>query len=63
MDAAKLEAVFDSLVAANHRKIERRLIKANDEIQAIQREETAYYNGANDAIKKVKELLRAEEGE
>lgn len=62
MDAKKLEEVFDNLVSANHRKIERRLIKANAEIEAIQREETAYYDGAYDAIKKVKELLREGDG-
>ena len=63
MDEDKLEKVFDMLIAANQRKIERRLTKANDEIEAIYREQTAYYDGAYDAIKRVKELLRAEEGE
>lgn len=63
MNKKELDEVFDSLVSANHRKTERRIIKANAEIEAIQREETAYYDGAFDAIKKVKELMPLEEGE
>lgn len=63
MDKNKLDEIFDNLVSANHRKIERRLIKANAEIETIQREETAYYDGAWDAIKNVKDLMQADPAE
>lgn len=57
MNAKELDEVLERLAAAHSRKKERLLIKANAEIEAIQREDVAYYDGAYDAIKEVKELL------
>lgn len=59
MNAKELDEVLERLAAAHSRKKERLLIKANAEIEAIQREDTAYFDGAYDAIKEVKNLLAA----
>lgn len=63
MKEKDLEKVLADLAAAHNRKKEKLLIKANAEIEAIQREDTAYYDGAYDAIKAVKALLRQTEKE
>ena len=57
MNASDLDKVLNRLSAAHSRKKEILLIKANAEIEAIQREDNAYYDGAYDAIKEVKALL------
>ena len=46
MNARELDEVLERLDAAHSRKKERLRIKANAEIEAIQREDTAYYDGA-----------------
>ena len=61
MNVNDLDKVLDMLSAAHSRKKERLLIKANAEIEAIQREDTAYYDGVYDAIKNVKALLANQE--
>ena len=57
MNASDFDKVLNRLSAAHSRKKEILLIKANAEIEAIQREDNAYYDGAYDAIKEVKALL------
>lgn len=57
MNASDFDKVLNRLSAAHSRKKEILLIKANAEIEAIQREDTAYYDGVYDAIKEVKALL------
>lgn len=61
MEDKKLDEILDKLASAHSRKKDRLLIKANAEIEAIQREDTAYYDGVYDAVKEIKALLRAEE--
>lgn len=58
MDEKWLDELFQQLESAHNRKKERLLIKANAEIEAIQREYAAYYDGIYDAIKEVKNQLK-----
>ena len=51
------DSILSKLESAHNRKKERLLIKANAEIEAIQREDTAYYDGAYDAIKEIRQIL------
>ena len=53
MTVEKLEQIFNDLTCAH-------LIKAKAEIEAIQREDTAYYDGVYDAIKEIKNALKQE---
>lgn len=62
MDYNDLDKILETLESAHSRKKQIQLTKANAEIEAIQREDVAYYDGAYDAIKRVKELLHSEEG-
>lgn len=55
-----LDMILDALVSKHNRKRDIALIKANDEIRAIEREDVAYFDGAFDAIKAVKERMTAE---
>lgn len=55
-----LDRILASLDARYQRKKEQRLIKARAEIEAIDREYVAYYDGAYDAIKAVKSIMSAE---
>lgn len=57
LTGAVLDAILSKLESAHNRKKERLLIKANAEIEAIQREDTAYYDGAYDAIKEIRQIL------
>lgn len=52
-----LDRILASLDARYQRTKEQRLIKARAEIEAIDREYTAYYDGAYDAIKAVKAIM------
>ena len=58
MDEKWLDELLQQLESAHNRKKERLLIKANAEIEAIQREDVAYYDGVYDAIKEVKNRLK-----
>ena len=62
MNFDDLDKITETLSIAHCRKRDILLAKANAEIAAIQREDAAYYDGAYDAIKRVKELLRGQEG-
>lgn len=55
-----LDQILASLDARYQRKKEQRLIKARAEIEAIDREYTAYYDGVYDAIRAVKAIMPAE---
>ena len=57
LTGAALDSILSKLESAHNRKKERQLIKANAEIEAIQREDTAYYDGAYDAIKEIRQIL------
>ena len=57
MNKNDLDEIFDKLINAHDRRKQVALIKANAEIETIQREDTAYFDGAYDAIKEVKRLL------
>lgn len=61
MDEKKLEEVLEQLMNSHRRKTDLRLAKANMEIQTINREDVAYYDGAYDAISKIRLILREEE--
>ena len=61
MNFDDLDKILDTLASAHSRKKQIQLTKANAEIEAIQREDAAYYDGAYDAIKYVKNLLYGEE--
>ena len=63
MNADDLDKISESLTIAHNRKTQIALTKANAEIAAIQREDVAYYDGAWDAIKRIKELMCEEETE
>ena len=52
-----LDRILARLDAKYQRTREQRLIKARAEIEAIDREYTAYYDGAYDAIKAVKAIM------
>lgn len=52
-----LDRILASLDARYQRTREQRLIKARAEIEAIDREYAAYYDGAYDAIKAIKEIM------
>ena len=60
MSGEKLERIFNDLTCAHARKRDNALIKAKAEIEAIQREDTAYYDGVYDAIKEIKNALKQE---
>ena len=51
------DAILDKLCTRAGRKREAALIKANAELQTIEREYTAYYDGAYDAVKAIKEAM------
>lgn len=57
MNENDLDEIFEKLTNAHARRKQAALIKANAEIETIQREDTAYFDGAYDAIKEVKRLL------
>ena len=61
MNTDDLDKIFESLTSAYHRKTQIALTKANAEIATIQREDVAYYDGAWDAIKRIKEFMCEEE--
>lgn len=52
-----LDRILARLDAKYQRTREQRLIKARAEIEAIDREYAAYYDGAYDAIKAIKEIM------
>ena len=52
-----LDRILANLDARYQRTREQRLIKARAEIEAIDREYAAYYDGAYDAIKAVKSIM------
>ena len=56
----KLEQIFNDLTRAHARKRDNALIKAKAEIEAIQREDNAYYDGVYDTIKEIKNALKQE---
>ena len=58
MDEKWLDELIQRLDSTHSRKKDRLLIKANAEIEAIQREAVAYYDGVCDAIKEVKNRLK-----
>lgn len=60
MTGEKLEQIFNDLTRAHARKRDNALIKAKAEIEAIQREDTAYYDGVYDTIKEIKNALKQE---
>ena len=51
------DAILDKLLQKADRKRGVALVKANAELQTINREYTAYYDGAYDAIKAIKEAM------
>ena len=53
-----LDRILASLDARYRRTREQRLIKARAELEAIDREYAAYYDGAYDAIKAVKSIMQ-----
>lgn len=55
-----LDKILSELDAVMRRKKEILLVKARTEIDTLDREATAYYDGAYDAIKVVKQRLAAE---
>lgn len=55
-----LDRILERLYAKYQRTREQRLIKARAEIEAIDRECAAYYDGVYDAIKAVKSIMPAE---
>lgn len=61
MNTKDLEKVLDRLANEHARKRDELLIKARAEIETIEREYTAYYSGAFDAVKAVSALLKAEQ--
>ena len=60
MTGEKLEQIFNDLTRAHARKRDNALSKAKAEIEAIQREDTAYYDGVYDTIKEIKNALKQE---
>lgn len=58
----EFDKILADLDAAKQRKTQCAIIKAQAEIGALQREATAYYDGAYDALKAIKRRL-AEEGD
>lgn len=57
MTAKDLEAIREKLELASRQKTLIALAKAQAEIQTIQREADAYWDGVYDAIRAVKDLL------
>lgn len=63
MTEKDLDAILDNLDRRAYQKKEIKLAKAKAEMAAIDREYTAYYDGAYDAIKAVRNALQKEEAE
>lgn len=61
IDTEKLDRIVADLDSAKQRATQIAVLKAQAEVSALQREAVAYYDGAYDAIKYVKQLL-AEDG-
>ena len=61
MNTKDLEKVLDRLADEHARKRDELMIKARAEIETIEREHTAYYSGAFEAVKAVAALLKAEQ--
>lgn len=61
MTEKDLDAILDNLDRRAYQKKEIKLAKAKAEMDAIDREYTAYYDGAYDAIKAVRSALQKEE--
>lgn len=57
MTTKDLEAIHTKLIAARSRKKDLDLMKARAEIEAIQRECDAYYDGVADTLKAVTAML------
>ena len=57
MTTKELDSIMDRLTSAREHKKQIQLAKANAEIQTIQREADAYWNGVYDALKEVKNAL------
>lgn len=57
MNAEILDRILEELGDAHRRKTERLLLKAKLEMETINREDVAYYDGAYDAIKAVKRRM------
>lgn len=62
MNEKDFDAILENLDRMKNREKEIRLVKANAEIEAINREYTAYYDGAYDALKAVRIALQKERG-
>ena len=60
MTIEQIEKMRDGLTKAHNLKTQKRLIQANAEIDAIQREDVAYYDGVFDAVKEVIRLIDKE---
>lgn len=60
MTGEQLEQIFNDLTRAHARKRDNALIKAKAEIEAINREDTAYYDGVYDTIREINKALSQE---
>lgn len=60
MTGEKLEQIFEDLTRSHARKRDIALAKAKAEIETIQREDSAYYDGVYDTIKEIKNALQQE---
>ena len=62
MTTDDLNEIYYELSSNYHRKISIKLVEANAEIKALQREDDAYWNGLSDAIAEIKKRMN-EDGE
>lgn len=61
IDDKCLDDILNALAAAHLRKTDMKLAKAQAELETLKREDTAYFDGAYDAIKEIKKLLPPKE--
>lgn len=62
MTEKDFDSILETLDRREYQKKEIKLAKAKAEMEAIDREYTAYYDGAYDAIKAVKAFMAKQEG-
>ncbi len=62
MTEKDFDAILETLDRCAYQKKEIKLAKAKAEMEAIDREYVAYYDGAYDAIKAVKGFMAKQEG-
>ena len=57
MTDKELDSIMNRLTSVREHKKQIQLVKAHAEIEAIQREATAYWDGVDDALKEVRKAL------